>query len=574
MFDLKTRDEFRKKEFYINMITRILLILSVAAMFVVTLDSFNIIQIKSKTIKLISQICSIVTYVLLFANLITKQIYFNKYKKQLINEYLEILSNVQMPSQQPKVIYVYTTHNDFMPSRLLQNMQQTYKNIEYWISDGSSNEDVSKEIVEFAQKHNVNLFKMDKPSENKADNLNTFLKKSGATFDFLLIGDADVAFDKNLVKCNLRYFYSKKQKRLGYVSSMLQNYKTKNFFSNTLRFMENLSLFRKDINKVIKSRFSPNLYSACCLLSKEYLDDMGGFPEGCFEDGYLELNGSKKYWYGIVSPLTLSVQKFDENIKKYKVRQLRIIDWIIKYERTEAFRNLNQKFSSTYREYFLNLFSGPIILLSIILLPFAIMAIISFVPIFFSNYYYWIMLAVIVIGFVVLSSQVNKDSNDIMGKKNAFIFPFFLFLLFLSVWPQMIKHWFKAIILKKYSTFKPTRSRDKNKKQESKIKPIIFDIFITITSLIIVVISIVLFVINKWYEINWWMLLLFVSIVSIFGLIFLTYLSTIILYLLSFIENNKSYDDKDFVEYDNDYIKHTKIKDDFFDRNKNLDRFC
>jgi hypothetical protein len=53
-----------------------------------------------------------------------------KIRKMYMNELLEIVSKTKLPKKLPKVVYVYTTHNDFMPARLLQNSKQTYKNYE------------------------------------------------------------------------------------------------------------------------------------------------------------------------------------------------------------------------------------------------------------------------------------------------------------------------------------------------------------------------------------------------------------------------------------------------------------
>ena len=123
-------------------------------------------------------------------------------------EFLDIVNNTKLPTKSPKVIYVYTTKNDFMPARLLQNMQQSYKNIEYWISVGGHDDKNIETIKKFAKENNVNLFIMDRPSNNKADNLNSFLKHNKSKFDYLLIGDADVAIDKNFVETSLKLFYS------------------------------------------------------------------------------------------------------------------------------------------------------------------------------------------------------------------------------------------------------------------------------------------------------------------------------------------------------------------------------
>ena len=42
-----------------------------------------------------------------------------------IYEFRNIIKNVKLPKKLPKVVYVYTTYNDFWKERLLQNMEQT-----------------------------------------------------------------------------------------------------------------------------------------------------------------------------------------------------------------------------------------------------------------------------------------------------------------------------------------------------------------------------------------------------------------------------------------------------------------
>ncbi|WP_406602456.1 glycosyltransferase [Metamycoplasma sualvi] len=118
----------------------------------------------------------------------------------MMKEVNEIQTTTKLPSNLPKVVYVYTTHNDFWEEIMLHNMQQTYQNIEYWISDGSSDKEKIKEIKAFCKKYNVNYHSLKRPSVNKADNLNHFLKYAKVNFDYLLIADFDVIIDKNFVK--------------------------------------------------------------------------------------------------------------------------------------------------------------------------------------------------------------------------------------------------------------------------------------------------------------------------------------------------------------------------------------
>ena len=80
---------------------------------------------------------------------------------------------------------------------------------------------------------------MDYLSKSKADNLNYFLKHAKTKFDYLLIGDPDVAFEKTFVENSLKLFYSDRALNLGYVSSTLMNYRGDNVFTNAFLHFDN-----------------------------------------------------------------------------------------------------------------------------------------------------------------------------------------------------------------------------------------------------------------------------------------------------------------------------------------------
>ena len=101
-----------------------------------------------------------------------------------------------------------------MESKLLQNMQQTYQNVEYWISVGKKNDKHIKRIKWFAKKYEVKLYIIDNDSKSKVDNLNYFLKHVKVKYDYLLISDSGVAIDKNFVSTSLKFFYYKKTKTI------------------------------------------------------------------------------------------------------------------------------------------------------------------------------------------------------------------------------------------------------------------------------------------------------------------------------------------------------------------------
>jgi cellulose synthase/poly-beta-1,6-N-acetylglucosamine synthase-like glycosyltransferase len=122
-------------------------------------------------------------------------------------------------------------------------------------------------------------------SQSKAHNLNYFLKHSGAVFDYLLIADSDEIFDKNFVKCNIRFFYSKIGDRLAYITPLNQTYKSKGLFTNFARSSDDLGLF----NRFLKHNYSfsnfPHLMGCSSLINANFLKTINfSFPNEVSED--------------------------------------------------------------------------------------------------------------------------------------------------------------------------------------------------------------------------------------------------------------------------------------------------
>ena len=196
MINLKAKDFFVKASYWKSFVIKITSFI----LFLYTFFSFIIFMNSNVDYYALNLVIYFVifTFLYIFNNIFNFWL-FKKCYSLMMKEVYQIQKEVNLPSKLPKVVYVYTTHNDFWEARMLQNMQQTYQNIEYWISDGSSNKEKIKEIKAFCKKYNVNYHSLKRPSVNKADNLNHFLKYAKVNFDYLLIGDADVIIDKNFV---------------------------------------------------------------------------------------------------------------------------------------------------------------------------------------------------------------------------------------------------------------------------------------------------------------------------------------------------------------------------------------
>jgi hypothetical protein len=81
-----------------------------------------------------------------------------------------------------------------------------------------------------------------KGSLTKANNLNYFLEKSGAVFDYLVVADSDESFDPCFVDASIRFFFSSKIRHLAYVTPVNQTYPTKSFYSCYMRHLDDVSL--------------------------------------------------------------------------------------------------------------------------------------------------------------------------------------------------------------------------------------------------------------------------------------------------------------------------------------------
>ncbi|MBD5423226.1 MAG: glycosyltransferase [Mycoplasma sp.] len=471
---------------------------------------------------------------------------------------MNISKETKLPTQLPKVVYVYTCHNDFWEARILQNMKQSYSNIEYWVSDGSSNQEVKENIKRFCQKHKINYYSMDRPSLHKADNLNSFLKNSKVKFDYLLISDADVALDIHFVSSSLKFFYYKDQKRLGWVSSNMNNYKGNNLWNNIMLDSENIN-FANLITKNFKSQFSANLYSSACLIKKEVLSDFYmQFPNSCLEDYWLELLATKKYWYGLINPLTMSMQAFDKNINVNFIRIFRVNDWIIKFFKTEFFKSQNEEKKDQYK----NFFNTMIFSIWKFFLPLIIALFISFI---FSHLQE--------ISQIVLDNQLIFWANIVFLcflmlinclmylLKIIFIVKWRIVpYLILNVFYQVSKFWFETIrffnafFRSKYANFTPTRGRATKTKYLFKKQTLLF----LIMSILMFAINIP-FILTNFYIANFGSLFLFSFLNILIGSIWLSLFFFFISYGLSFIKTNKKYNENDFVYCTNKFSKQEKL---------------
>ena len=547
MFWLKTKNKYAKYRFFLQLFSFSIFI-PWMIFFIITsllyISNSTIVNIQFFKLMNIINIFVIPSLGILFflINTFLKRLLF----KKLYFEHANIVSKVKMPNKLPKVIYVYTTHNDFMPSRLLQNMQQTYKNIEYWISDGSSNEDVSKEIAEFAQKHNVNLFKMDKPSKDKSDNLNTFLSfayKNNLDFEYIVTGDSDVAFGENFIEKGIKYFYTKQLNRLGWVNSFLIDYKGNNFYNSILANIETFTNVYGAMEEQIAELASPHMYGACSIVKKEFLLDINnGFFCDLYEDWYTRTLGIKNLWRGICSPLVLSMQSMENEVFPTLRRYMRYFDWKAKYFKTKMFNQYNDEFEKPMMgEFFDVMLYFPRVLFYILLCCLNVFLLI----VSLHNYF----VPFILFSFVLIQKVFTWIfSFHLIGIKRSIVAIIFAPFWFFAHSYKKSQHWFKSVLGNKIMEFKPTRSKEKNVIKPNvwdKTKNYFFGLLISTTILLAMNFPIIYFGLEH----NKFILFFFLLGNALFGYIFLGNFSVLMLFLLSKIKTSKTYSDENFVSF-------------------------
>lgn len=509
------------------------------------------------------------TFFIIFGNF-----YIKKLKHEMIFDFCKIISSVKLPKILPKVVYVYTSHNDMVQSRVLQNIQQTYKNFEVWISEGSEKPEVIEASKKFALQHGLNFHAVGgNGSSNKADNLNSFLSKSGAKFDYLLITDADEVLDNQFVELALKMFFYKDFHNLGYVSPLNYVYPTNTLFSNIFGNQNDFVLFyQKDFSRnFIFSQYS-NLYSASCLVSKKLLEVNNGlFPDGCLEDVYLESLSLRNGFSSVISPLTPCGQSFDKNIYAFYKRTMRIEDWSIKLLKTQKINNYNEKYSTWFNGLLLTAVSPLTVLFKWLFFTLAIWLFVFYWQNIFSNSFF-IFSFCSIIGSYLISKIFKLIENSPLSVMNKWgwlaliLFPIFA----LSGFTFRLQHWFNAMVLNKYSAFGGSGQKSKFKSKDVKTN-ILFAIGMIVCAILIAVITL-----SYYFTIgftNPGICFLYILLIVLLSYLFLSFGSVLIMYCIGLIRSNKNYNENNFV-YPKDFYKFKRIKQKFYEKyssNKDYD---
>ena len=472
----------------------------------------------------------------------------NKLIKIFNNECLEIIHNTKLPDNLPKVLYIYTTHNDFIGARVLQNMRQSYKNFEVWVSDGSDSLEWRNKIKKFCEKNNINLFQLGEGgSKNKADNLNQFLRNYKNNFEYLLVGDADEVFHHNFVESAIKLFYSDKIKNLGFVAPFNVNYRSKGIYANTSRFTDTNSFYARLANN-FKLSILPPLSGQSCLISKKSLVECNKslkFDDGNLEDWYLEASMVETLNFGIMLPCYPCYYEPDANVKANFNRIMRIEDWRTRWWKKRVksiIKNHNERFSEWYKKYLFMLCLPLVIFAGLGLFSFLIWIMVNWHDYVLKNILFWIAISlglIYLIFFLIMNAYYTRKWS----------FKFLDVLLYTPIiimWVfvaniKFTTHWFKSLFLGKYSEFGGSGN---SRFLRIKSKNLKWWISLILLTILISLFNSLMFTLVTWENLKWLIIIFNVYV----GVIWLGCFSYLVLWYINFIPYNKNFSRDDWID--------------------------
>lgn len=116
----------------------------------------------------------------------------------------EIINSCKDTTINGKVAMVVCTCNDILPNTIFQTAQQSYKNMDVWISDDSNKPEIVQQIDKFAAEHGYHVLHRD-PSHKKAHptkigNLYYFIEKYGNNYEYIFENDSSTITTPHFVE--------------------------------------------------------------------------------------------------------------------------------------------------------------------------------------------------------------------------------------------------------------------------------------------------------------------------------------------------------------------------------------
>ena len=242
-------------------------------------------------------------------------------------------------TDKPLVALLYVTCNDFSGEALDQSVIQDYPNYDVVILDDSSKPAYIEQVARYAELHRIPVVRRPDRKGFKAGNLNNFLRRGGAHYDFFVIVDSDEILPANFVTRCLDYFADSPQ--TGGVQA--NHIATRNRTAFMATFAPGVDS-HFPAYQLVKARAGfLSLLGHGAMISRECYLAAGGFPEIVAEDLGFSIDALSKGGYRFdFAPDITCEEEFPPDYLAFRKRHGRWtagnMEFMRKYTRTIAFR--------------------------------------------------------------------------------------------------------------------------------------------------------------------------------------------------------------------------------------------
>lgn len=225
----------------------------------------------------------------------TKDVFYTAWYYLVMKSRLRPVPRFRLVNE-PHVILVYCTRNDFNGSSLAQSMAQDYGNFRTVILDDSDKPEYIAQINEFAYAHRVEVVRRSNRKGFKAGNLNNFLRT--ATYDYFVILDSDEVIPPGFISRMLDYFAN--GRTIGIVQA--NHIATRNVTAFQQKFAMGVDS-HWPVYQTVKNEYGfLSLLGHGAMVSKVCYDDANGFPLVVAEDICFSLAAREAGYMTVFAP--------------------------------------------------------------------------------------------------------------------------------------------------------------------------------------------------------------------------------------------------------------------------------
>ncbi len=364
--------------------------------------------------------------------------------KKLEKEYQKIKDVEMSKENEPRVLLLYCTCNDFNPSALSKSSRQDYANFKVVILDDSTKNEYISLINKYKFQHsNVEVVRRNDHKGYKAGNLNNYLMGRD-DYDYFVVLDSDEVIPQDYIKKVLKYFNY--DSNCGAVQAKHKALKGKNIFQDLMGMCVNSN---GTTVQVVKNFYGANaLIGHGMTISKECYIKTKGFPLVVAEDISFAVEIKNVNLNIIYAPDIECYEEFPIDYVSLKKRQCKWTQGNLEYMRKYD-KDINHSKMKWFEKMDIKLshYSLPIVpILSLLLTICTIgLGFLGYPIIRYSLTIYLIMI-------LFLCSPMIPDLFVYQRTKNIFLLiPYFIIniMTYASLSPMMLKTIFLGLFGKK-----------------------------------------------------------------------------------------------------------------------------